>query len=377
MPAGNDNLERGVAVLQVSPATRATSIDWRISPEDHTSNYAEIWCGGIAGPPVAGATHPLAIRLRPPGGPEGPGAAGQAGQCCDLTWQSGIHSEVIARIYCRQTHNAAADADPATATEHRLHYVLCTAPTWRMHRRAAPAGAWRIALSVASGTQPVEALLYVQSDQDLRPGTGLGRLSYFDDPLYATHDAAGRLNDSYLHDPVTGVVTTNFSGGPVRRRNTINAITGSVGTLTIAGYRRRDGMPADYSSAGRNLPPPDDVVGGVVRDPDYACVSDDGVWHSGRLAAGGRSGSAAVMQGTSFATGEATRIVACDLLRQMDAGVAGPALVVDGPGFVANVPDPDPYPDPADPPYELAPSQMPLKLGAARLPRQDHGRVPR
>ena len=354
LPAGNDNLERGVASLSVDPAT---SIDWRISPEDRTSNYAEVWTEAIAGPPVAGALHPLAIALSPPGGPAGPGTVGAEGQVCDLTWASGAQSEVIARLYCRQTDNALP---PAQATGHRLHYVVCAAPTWRAGRHAAPSGTWTITLSCAGKGPPVEALLYVQSDQDLTPGKGTGRWSYFEDPLHATHDAVGRVNDSYARDPVTGIVTENFSNGPVKRRNTLNAIAGSGGTLTIAGYRHSDGMPADYASAGRD--------GDDPLMPDYACASDDGVWRIGRLAAGGRSGSAAVLQGTSFATGEATRIVAHDLLRQLDDGVAGPALQVAGPGFLPNLPLPV---------YKMPASAMPLKLGIERLPMQDHGRLPR
>ena len=358
LPAGNDNLEMGAATLTVQPQTRATAIGWRITPEDRTSNYAEVWAPATPGAPVAGALHPLAIRLSPPGGPAGPGLAGAAGQVCDLTWTAGGGSGVVARIYCRQTDNAMPPATPAQATCHRLHYVICAAPSWRAGGHAAPSGVWTIGLSVASGNTAVQARLYVQSDQDLTPGSGTGLMSRFDDPAYATHDAAGWPNDSYAHDRVTGAVTTNFSDGPVKRRDTLNAIAGSGGTLTIAGYRHSDGMPADYSSAGRDGPDP--------LQPDYACVSDDSIWRTGRMAAGGRSGSAAVLQGTSFATGEATRIVAHDLLRQLDAGVAGPALVVAGPGFLSNL---------AVPVYPMPASAMPLKLGTERLPVQDHGRV--
>lgn len=362
LPAGNDNLERGVATLTVAPETRARRIGWRISPEDHTSNYAEVWTGAMCGSPVAGALHPCAISLSPPGGPAGPGTAGAEGQFCDLSWSAGGLSEVVARIYCRQTHDAVPPATPAQATYHRLHYVICAAPSFRGGERAAPSGVWTIALSTTGPA--LDALLYVQSDQDLTPGHGLGRMSYFDDPLYATHDALGRLNDTYFRDPVTGAVTTNFSTGPVKRRDTLNAIAAGGGTLTIAGYRRSDGLPADYSSAGRD--------GADPQQPGYACVSDDGIWRNGRMAAGGRSGSTAVLQGTSFATGEATRIVARDFLRQMDNGVTGTALQVAGAGFVANVPDPWPVP-----PYPMPASAMPLKLGSERLPMQDHGRLPR
>ena len=352
LPAGNDNLERGVAMLSVAPVA---SIDWRISPQDHTSNYVEVWTDAVAGPVVAGATHPLAVALHPPGGPAGPGTAGAAGQVCDLIWNKGRKdAEVIARIYCRQTDNAMPDGSPATS--HRLHYVICTAPSWRVRRQAAPSGAWPITLS-HQRVGAVPAQLCVQSDQDLTPGHGLGRLTTFDDPAYAVHDPVGRWNDTYMRDMALTGVTRITQAGPVRQENTLNAIAGSPGTLTVAGYRASDGMPADYSSAGRD--------GTNPLLPDFACVSDDGVWRIGRMAAGARSGSAAVLQGTSFATGEATRIVAHDLLRQLDAGVAGPALQVAGAGF------------PPDQAYAIPTSAMPLKLGARRLAAQDHGRLPR
>ncbi|MGQ0567067.1 MAG: S8 family serine peptidase [Gemmobacter sp.] len=363
LPAGNDNLEQGTATLTVPTLVSGRSISWRISPEDRTSNYAEVWTQAYAGPPVPGAVHPLAIRVFPPDGPEGPGTAGAAGQVCDLTRTVGGVSEVVARIYCRQNDNAMP---PAPATSHRLSYVICAAPSWRAVGHPAPSGAWTIRLTVASGDTAVTARLHVQSDQDLTPGNGTGLMSRFEHPDYATHDAAGRLNDTYFRDYVTDVVTPNFSAGPVKRRNTINAIAGSAGALTIGGYRRSDGMPAEYSSAGQTM-------NGEDPHPDFACASDDGVWRIGRLAAGGRSGSAAVLQGTSFATGEATRIVALDLLRQMAAGVAGPMLKLAGADFVANVPDPYPV----VPPPTMPASAMPLKLGLARLAVQDHGRPAR
>jgi hypothetical protein len=352
LPAGNDNLEAGAATLAFAPASPDPSLGWRLTPEDRTSSYAEVWSEPVPGPAFPGAPHPLAITVATPDGIAGPGLAGAAGQYCTLTWIAGGVPEVVGRIYCRAADDGTA---AAPATRHRLVYVICVAPTWRMPQRAAPAGLWTITLS--SGGVAATARLHVQSDQDLTPGSGTAYMSHFDDPAYAPYDAVGRVLDSYLWDRATNAVTATFGSGPVQRKNTLNAIAGGAGTLTIGGYRATDGLPADYSSAD------DDPASAPWLN--YACVSDDGVWRIGRLAAGSRSGSAVVMQGTSFATGEATRIVAHDLLRQLP----GP-VVVAGPGFLPNVPG-------ALPAYPVAPSDMPLKLGTARLPSQDHGRVGR
>lgn len=363
LPAGNDNLERGVAVLELPNGGAEKTLAWRIRPEDRTSSYAEVWTDVAAGKPKKKPKHPFTIALTTPGGVSGPGSQGEAGQICDLTHQAADGTEtVVARLYCRLADNAQPGF---TATHHRLCYVLCVAPTWRKLRPEPPAGRWTVTLAAPGGR--ATALLYVQSDQDPTPGAATGLLSYFDDRGFGTHDPTGRPIDTFAVDPLTGAVTFTDSTGPVRRQNSLNAVAGVGKTVTVAGYRATDGRPAPYSSSGR----------GFGRDvgrpwPDLACVSDDSPACFGRLAAGSGSGSVAAMQGTSFATAEATRVVARKLMDWLDAG-ADPAtapMTTAGCAAVAAAADPALG-------FGFAAAAMKLKLGSGRLPREDHGRVAR
>jgi hypothetical protein len=368
LPAGNDNLEQGTARLPVPATGGPTRLTWRIRPEDRTANYVEAWAADAPGPLPAGAAHPHAITVTTPQGVAGPGTAGQAGQVCDLSDGAG---RPVARLYCRGTDNAMPGG---AATRHRLAYILCTAPTWRADGPAAPPGAWTIALH-PTGAE-TSALVCVQSDQDLTPGAGTGLISYFDDPDYATHDAAGAVIDTYRRDGDSSAVLSDHDG-PVLRRGTLNAIAGSAGSLTIAGYRASDGWPADYSSSGSGPAPAGrSARGGATAPgnptPDAACVSDDGIWRLGRLAAGGRSGSAVVMQGTSFATAEATRLVAAALRDWLDGGADLSAAPMDAADAAARAAAAD-----AAAGFAVPARQLALKLGAGRFAADRHGRVGR
>ncbi len=382
LPAGNDNLDRCAATLAARPRGGASSVIWRVLPEDRSSSCVEIWAdpvratsgagGGSDGAAVRnGASHPGFVSVAPPAGPALAFGATlpRPGQTCDLV-DTAAGDAVVARVYCTAGSVPAAGGGAATG------YVLCVAPTWRPARAAAPSGAWRITLG-----QGPSARLYVQSDQRVTPGDASPLLAYFDDspdtpaPLrYRMHAADGRLRDTYGIDPVTGAVTDAeppASTGPVRRRNTLNAIAGGRGAITIAGYRASDGWPSDYSASAR----------GGAQGPhiDAACIADDGIWHGGRLAAGGRSGSVAVVQGTSFATAEATRVVALMMLDWLDAGATGPGPA-DAKGFRlhAILSDARLCATAMAGGATLPPiAELPDKLGAGRLLRQSHGRPAR
>ena len=381
LPAGNDNLDRASAVLAGRLQGATDALDWRILPEDRTSGYAEIWTEAEA--LSASDAGPAPISVLPPQGRTGPGTCGRAGQRSDLVDQDS--GQVLARIYCRKVDNLTGVAELDTQPKQSVGYVICVAPSWRPEGGAAPSGAWTITLGEGKAAQ-----LYVQSDQVLVPGTGGALLSYFEDVVatpaalrYRSHNPDGSLRDTYAIDRRNGAVSDNEPAGqtgPIRRQNTVSAIAGAVGALTIAGYRASDGWPAGYSATGLAVPGSD---GGRIT---AALISDDSPWRFGRLAAGGRSGAVVALQGTSFATGEATRLLAQHLLDWRAGGSKGPA-----PGSAAEIETLAAAADAAavaaaggaavaaaGGAANLVPAaKLALKLGAGRLPRQDHGRLAR
>ncbi|MFN7609811.1 MAG: hypothetical protein ACK5QX_02580, partial [bacterium] len=173
LPAGNDNLSQGSAVLGRRAAGRTASLGWRILPEDRTSSYAEVWVDPKPEKRASTIPSPGTISLSPPGGPAGPGSAGAPGQFCDLLTASG---QTVARIYCRTSDTRVGVVDLDHKVTCATGYVLCVAPTWRAEGVTAPSGEWLVTL----GEGPL-AKLHVQSDQTLVPGYGTSHLSYFEE----------------------------------------------------------------------------------------------------------------------------------------------------------------------------------------------------
>ena len=312
LPAGNDLLSEGVAEFDIVPRVPVT-LDWRIRPEDHTPNFAEIWSEIQPGDGGPQPRHPLLAQVSPPLGPASPDGPGRAGQIATLT-DTDAPDRPLARIYCRK-HDNAAPTGPATHPWHRVGYYLCTAPTLEIDRMSgAPAGAWKLAVS---GAEPgaEHAYAYVQSDQTLTFGSITGLLSTFDHPDFQAVDERGRAIDACdypLHD--SDPVLTDLPP-PITRRGTLNAIAGHSESRVIASYRATDGKPSTFSSAASSEP-----VGDGRAAPTVALPGQDGAARFGLLGAGSKSGSAAVMQGTSFSTALATRMVAMALLDWLDGG---------------------------------------------------------
>ena len=357
MPAGNDNLERGTAHLTPDGAATA-SLVWRLVPEDRTSSFAEIWTESLRGPKMpAGSPCPMAIGLAIPGGADCSPSAGQSGFKRDMVWTDAAGREtLVARIYCRQS----GDAPPSGSVSqprfgHRFFYTICVGPSWHPVAVAAPSGPWTITLKANSRTK---ALLHVQSDEAPVIGQSLGPLSYFDHPAYRPFDEDGRILDTYRY--TNPPVTLDDGTGPVSRRNSMNAIAGTPFVSTIAGYQASDGRPSDYSSTGSDT--------GAAR-PTAAFAADDGSAHPGRLAAGSRSGSAVVLQGTSFATAEATRWIVEDMMDWHRKG-RNPTSPLGSPARLATAAAQ------ADS-YKIPPKSLGLKLGGGRMPAQSGGRVGR
>lgn len=297
MPAGNENLLQLHAEIPAEELD-TTALDWRILPGDKTSNYLEVWSELIPEKEDDGRC-PFQLSLAPPGGdPHFLIAKNFAGTQSRRDLLTGTeHPLRLGSVYA--TRVSMQDGYV------RYGFRICLGPTEPEFGPAVASGAWRLHLRT-NGAPAANALVYVQSDQSLAPWSNSGRRSYLDHPNYERFDAQGRIKDTARFDPsdTTGALPEVSDDAPVRRTNTWNALASVATIISVGGYRRSDGRPAPYSSSGRGMPRAAGTDNLTVAFP-----SDDGYAHPGLLAAGAKSGGAAVMQGTSFATALATRQV--------------------------------------------------------------------
>jgi hypothetical protein len=346
LPAGNDLQAEGCAKFSLA-AGGEEWIGWQLQPEDRTPNYAELWSGPVVKDDTAPLASPIGLSVAPPNGPASgpvPGRPDQRNTLC-------LDGKPMARIYCRE-HDAGEAGT-------RVGYVVCARPTLDDdYRSGAPSGFWNWTVSSEAGG---DAFTYCQSDQSLTFGSETGYVSNFVHPDYRRYDDQGFLIDvaSYTKPPV---ITDNTP--PIRRRGTLNAIASLEEARVIGGYRVSDGKPAIYSSAAA-----DDAVGAGREKPTCLMPSEDGPAHFGLMAAGSKSNSTALMSGTSFSTGLATRAVSQAMLVWISNGKQGEAPGTEA-WFKARVDE--------DEAAKAWPGDtVPEKAGYGRMDRPDTGYPPR
>ena len=368
LPVGNDLLSEGAAEFDLK-AGACQSLSWRLKPEDHTPNYAEIWSDVQKGRHKPGSRHPLVVTLSPPGGPSGPVGPGQDGQIATLT-DDADPTTPLARIYCRVADDAPLSG--GKPTRYRMVYVLCTRPTLNSTRtQMTPAGSWTIALE-PEGKKPAKGWAYVQSDQSLTHSGQTGLVSTFAHPEFDLFDEFGRFIDAYSY--TTPPVQTDVTP-PIRRLGTMNAIAHNDAARIIGSYRKADGKPSDFSQKSDGKPSifssaatPSAAVGGRAA-PTALLPGENGAAQFGLLAAGSRSGSAVAMSGTSFSTALATRRIALALLGWIDGGRQGTA-----PGDEVWF---DATASTEDAAAQFPAATAPAKAGFGRMNAPDTGRIER
>lgn len=319
MPAGNDNLMRCHARKKMRPGKESFDEHWRIQPEDHSSNFVEVWTEASSdGDP----THPLEIRVQSPEGEAVSHWRGQHGQAIDIG--------ADARIYCQQLNRNGQDGE---RSKFRFRYVICVPPTADDARatgtgRKASAGLWHIHLQ--GQTRPGHVYMNVQVDQSAEPDGERSRRSYFDNAGYRKYRDSGRLRDTFeypLRDP-DDVSTSNlepWDRSHVQRKGTINSIAVHWGILTVGSYRASDGRPSPFSATGYWPPYAPHKNGPAL---DIALPADESPTQRGIWAAGTSAGSVDRFRGTSFSAASATRLVVDRILAALDAGKP-PGRVVD------------------------------------------------
>ena len=332
MPTGNDNLSRCNAFLKLGAKTPPQLMNWRMQPQDQSSNFVEVWINDRKRN-YKHAKSPVKLSLNAPSGrrvnPKEPKGLGKGETIFCALKRDG---KVVAHIYLTRVAKRPQikPGKKATSKEKRrevkYRYVLCATPTYRLDDSdlVAESGLWTIALKNVSQSS-IRTLLSVQTDQSISPGRSINRRSYFDDEGYKEYADDGRLLESYSYPKNEAAMYVNLdkqSKTPVRRHGTMNASSAHRAVARIGGYRANDGRPAFYSSTGRGRKNGRDAgVDGMVTDgensarmPTAAMPTDDGPAHGGILSAGSSDGSRVVMRGTSFASSQAARLMILELL---------------------------------------------------------------
>ncbi|MEM1078671.1 MAG: hypothetical protein AAGI09_09115 [Pseudomonadota bacterium] len=337
LPAGNDNLDRGNGIVRFPSATSQwkplRNVEWRIVPEDQSSNYLEIWFESDD----AEDAPEIELFLTDPKGRRSVVEGLRPGHYTGLRGET---DRDIARIYYEVKEPSRTRRGPRLK-----RYLVCVGPT-RLHdgeTSEAPSGIWRLTLRNVAARQ-VLCSFNVQTDQSDQPGSRRSRLSFLDDPDYQrVHPETGRPLDSYNYPEHRGPfrypkaskrkdfdqrlppyrISSAETPAVVRRHGTLNAMAhlrsssmddGSYlpGVTIAGGYRLSDGKPAPYSSTGLGYRRYSGGIG--IGAPTVAYPSDDGYAHRGRLAAGANDGSVRAMQGTSFAVAQLSRKLAAILM---------------------------------------------------------------
>ncbi|MHA6264426.1 S8/S53 family peptidase [Arenibacterium sp. CAU 1754] len=285
--AGNNNLARGHA--QAQPGAGHLDLRWQIQPADPSANFLELRIA--LGAAQEDESHAFDLDLTPPGAdaPLTVSDAGSPGTIRFLRRGEAIIGQMSAwrnpeGIIVVTLAIEATDPGPDA-------------------RAVAPAGEWQVSLrSVSAAPDRIDAWIL----RDDVPGgfRDTGRQSYFVDPVYSDRDVRGFLRTQ----------DTPLDGATIRRAGTLNALaTGQRDTddtapqaahcWVVGGYMQenhRGGapVPASYSAA------PLEALGEAV---DLSAPSDRSLVRSGIRAAGTRSGSKAVLSGTSVAAPQVLR----------------------------------------------------------------------
>ncbi|MCX2721320.1 S8 family serine peptidase [Roseibium salinum] len=297
LPSGNTFMDRlHGEITDQDFVENSFEFTWRIQPNDRTSSYLEIWFPENFDPadftvhveaPFGKAT--AALELKP---------------ASQYTFGDPRNFEII-----RLNRTSAAGPIGQLSLDnhrrtHRRRVLVALAPSEPddPDLPAAPAGDWRIRLSrnhdISLGHPPI--FLWIQRDADPEAFRSGSRQSYLHDPAYRKYDDRGREAQS------------DEAGGPVRRFGTINGLATGATTLIVSGCRPSAEtaweitrpVPSGYSSAGKV------GFGNAVGTVDCTARADRSNILPGRIAAGTRSGSYAMVQGTSVAAPLVARRIA-------------------------------------------------------------------
>lgn len=307
MPSGNDNLDRVHAELCVPPRS-CHELALQVQPGDQSSSYVEVWTYAnskeqlaeidfAVEPPSVGRRKDFKLREPDPGNSE-------------KTFQRSLGD--FARIYTitRPTMDTWTN-DGQPDDRYIAGFLICIAPTDSPEGRTdlAPAGPWRIVVQNNSQAD-FEVMAMVQTEQSTLVASEINRRAYFDDPDYVRYDeTTGTIADNFRIVKALKGLARIDAGFGVIRRGSMNSTAANTVCACIAGFRLSDGVPAPYSSSG---------IGRKVKHgrgaPSISLPTDYGTAHPGVMTSGAADGSVAFVQGTSFASALAARLIAEKLI---------------------------------------------------------------
>ncbi|HLH87547.1 MAG TPA: hypothetical protein VKX28_03735 [Xanthobacteraceae bacterium] len=319
-PAGNTFLDRMHGKIDDTDfRDDVVEIPWRIQPNDRTPSYLEIWFW--LGFDPRGFSVELRdpfgrpVRLRAPTGAEktslpigadatGPGDPERVYGV--LNGGGDQVGQVSADL--NRPHNAGGKS-----TTGRWRVMVVIAPTEPNDDRlpAAQAGKWRVVIRRGAHARLTEhpVHFWIQRATDPESFRSGARQSYFDDLKDPLYTGSGELPDDTddPDDPLytgSGDLLEMDTGCALDRRfGSISGLATGGTTLVVGGYRLGDDLgatleqarPSRYSSAGTVDPGwPDAQI-------DCSSMSDRSRLLTGTVAAGVRSGSLSLVQGTSSA----------------------------------------------------------------------------
>ncbi|WP_315781104.1 MULTISPECIES: hypothetical protein [unclassified Bradyrhizobium] len=273
LPTGNSFLDRlHVSVPDDRFVRRSVVIPWRLQPNDRTPNYLEIWFPKQFKPLgyTVSVTDPSGVEFR----------------ALRVGLARGDENRVVA-LY--DQHRRQVGQMSVDERNGRWRVLIVTAPSEPHPGKlpAARAGLWQITISREPRAARLEWPIHcwIQRDTDPISVRSGARQSYFDDPGNIQFDERGALME---RDTPTALV---------RRFGSLNGLATSEIALAVAGFRRSSAaeekgmVPSRYSCAGTQ------DLGRV----SCSSLSDRTAALPGTVAAGVRSGSRSILQGTSVA----------------------------------------------------------------------------
>ncbi|GLH79180.1 hypothetical protein SSBR45G_40890 [Bradyrhizobium sp. SSBR45G] len=308
IPAGNSFLDRMHARIPEQKLTgNETQLPWRLQPADRTPNFVELWF------------------------PEGFDPAGYTVEMRDPLGKPRGHLAVVERASKRAKRPNARDRAAIVFDDNRpvgqisvdchgqnrWRVLIATAPSepWDDDHLGITPGVWTIVIMRDATAKPLPQAIHcwIQRDTDpdnLRSGA---RQSYFDDPSDVRFNDDGSWREEDTPEAF------------VQRFGSLNGLATIGVSITVAGFRLGAGLgstlqeirPARYSCAGLN--------NGELPEAriDCASLSDRALPLPGTVAAGVRSGSRSVLQGTSVAAPFVARQLATTFVTASDTDVQG------------------------------------------------------
>jgi hypothetical protein len=303
LPAGNTFLDRLHGVLWPSDfVSDEARFHWRIQPNDRTPCYLELWFWQGFDPngyfvelwdPWDELQSSLEIQIDP--------ASTQGGGDPIEPWPVLNQAKQTVGEITVDLHRPDRTNPPPDRVG-RWRVLIVMAPTEPADPGLARAqcGKWTVVVRRGPDARPLEQPIHCwiqrsTDPQSLRSGS---RQSYFDDWRNVRYTREGDLAE------------TDTEGAFVRRFGSFNGLATGDDSLVVAGYRLVGGLgasiacarPALYSAAGARGPEdPDSPPEWPDKEVDCSSMSERSRVLAGTIAAGTRSGSLSLLDGTSGA----------------------------------------------------------------------------